>query len=71
MEAPVIGLETHVLLRHYLEQGLSKAAIARRLGISERTIRRWISEGALDQPIDQPPHYGPRPQKARKIDPYV
>lgn len=28
--------ETRVLLRHYLEQRISKAAVARRLGISER-----------------------------------
>ena len=33
--------EKHVLLRHYLEQGLSKAAIARELGVKRRTIYRW------------------------------
>ena len=27
------GREKHVLLRHYLEQGMSKAAIARELGV--------------------------------------
>ena len=36
--APVIGLEAHMLLRHYLDEGLSHAAIARRLGISDHSI---------------------------------
>ena len=34
----MIGRETRVLLRHYLEQGMSKAAIARELGINRRTV---------------------------------
>ncbi len=34
----MIGMETQVLLRHYLEQGMSKAGIPRRLGISDRTV---------------------------------
>ena len=34
------GREKHVLLRHYLEQGMSKAAIARELGVDRRTIYR-------------------------------
>ena len=36
----MIGRETRVLLRHYLEQGLSKAAVARRVGVGERTVHR-------------------------------
>ena len=32
----MIGRETRVLLRHYLEQGLSKAAVARLAGVSRR-----------------------------------
>lgn len=31
-------METKMLLKHYLEQGLSKAELARRLGVSRRTI---------------------------------
>ena len=31
-----------MLLRHYLEQGTSKSAMARRLGVSRDTIHRWI-----------------------------
>ena len=34
----MIGRETRVLLRHYLEEGASKAEVARRLGVS-RCIR--------------------------------
>ena len=34
----MLGWEPRVLLRHYLDEGLSKNAIAERLGISRRTI---------------------------------
>ena len=40
------GREEHVLLTHYLEQGMSKAAIARELGVERRTIYRWIESRA-------------------------
>ena len=33
----MIGREKRVLLRHYLEQGMNKAVIARDLGVSRRT----------------------------------
>jgi transposase len=61
--------EHRVLLRHYLEQGLSKAAIARALGVSRRTVYHWIDTGQLDRDLDEgPARYGPRPVVARKID---
>ena len=47
----MIGREKRVLLRHYLEQGLSKAAIARRAKVSERTLHRWIASGQLDREL--------------------
>ncbi len=59
-----------MLLRHYLEQGLSKAHIARTLGIHERTIRRWIADGELDRDLDEPPHYTPRPARLTKLSPF-
>ena len=34
----MIGREKRVLLRHYLEQGMNKAGIARDLGVSRRTV---------------------------------
>lgn len=64
----MIGLEIHVLLRHYLDQGLTKSAIARQLGMSPRTIRRWISNGELDRDMDQPPRYKKRVPAATKLD---
>lgn len=66
----MIGLETHVLLRHYLAEGLSQAAIAQRLGISERTIRRWIAAGELERDLDVPPRYKRRPPRPTKLGPY-
>ena len=42
-----------MLLRHYLEQGMSKAALARYLGISRRTVYNWIEAGELGQDADK------------------
>ncbi len=60
--------EPRVLLRHYLEQGLSKTAIAERLGISRRTVHYWIDSGQLDRDLDAATiHY---PRRATQLDPY-
>src|SRR5690606_36583963 len=69
-EAHLIGLERRVLLRHYLDQGLSKTAIAELLGINRRTISRWIAAGELDRDLDEPPRYKARPPVPKKHDPY-
>lgn len=67
----MIGRETRVLLRHYLDQGVSKAAIARQLGISRRTVYRWIASGQLDRELDDGAvQYGPRARRVSKLDPY-
>ena len=67
----MIGREKRVLLRHYLEQGMSKAAIARDLGISRRTVYRWIKTGQLDRELDdERVGYGPRCAMSSKLDPY-
>jgi transposase-like protein len=39
----VYGWDTLVLLKHYLESGLSKTAVARQLGVSRRVIYHWIT----------------------------
>ena len=60
-----------MLLRHYLEQGMSKSALARKLGISRDTIHRWIREGELDRDFDaEPVRARPRPAVSSKLDPY-
>ncbi len=65
------GVEQKMLLRHYLEQGLSKSAIARRLGISRRTVHHWIATGQLDRDLASGEvRYGPRSPVACKLDRY-
>ncbi len=65
------GREQRVLLRHYLERGLSKAKIARELGVARRTVYHWIAHGHLDRELDElPVRYAARPPVARKIDAY-
>ncbi len=68
----MIGREKRVLLRHYLEQGLNKAAIARDLGISRRTVYHWIRTGQLDRELDdERVAYGPRRAMPSKLDRYT
>ena len=58
-----------MLLRHYLEQGVPKRALARQLGVSHDTVYRWIKAGELDRDVDsEPPRYGPRPSVPTKLD---
>ena len=67
----MIGRETRVLLRHYLEQGMRKAAIARQVGVSRRTVYRWIASGQLDRELDnEAVRYGPSVRGPRSLDPY-
>jgi transposase len=65
------GREKRVLLRHYLEQGLTKSELAEKLGIHRRTIYHWIETGQLDRDLDDElVRYKPRPAVAKKLDPY-
>jgi transposase len=67
----MFGRETRMLLRHYLEQGTSKSALARQLGISRDTIHRWIRDGDLDRDLEgDTVRYGPRAPAATKLDAY-
>ena len=45
------GREKRVLLREYLSRGVSKSALASKLGIGRRTIHRWIASGELDDEV--------------------
>ncbi len=63
--------ETRVLLRHYLEQGVGKAELARRFGVSRRTVYHWIETEQLDRDLDDAVvTYRPRPPVVRKLDAY-
>ena len=67
----MFGRETRMLLRHYLEQGTSKSALARQLGVHRDTIHRWIRAGDLDRDLDdEPVRYGPRAPTPTKLDAY-
>jgi transposase len=67
----MFGRETRMLLRHYLEHGTSKSALARQLGVSRDTIHRWIRDGDLDRDLEaEPVRYGPRPPAPTKLDAY-
>ena len=67
----MFGRETRMLLRHYLEHGTSKSALARELGVSRDTIHRWIRDGDLDRDLDDTPvPYGPRRPIPTKLDRY-
>jgi transposase len=46
-------------------QGFSITAIARRLDLDRKTVRKYIARGL------EPPVYGPRAPRPQKIDPYV
>ncbi len=43
---------TRMLLKHYLDQGISKAELARPFGVSRRTIHYWIASGQLERDPD-------------------
>ena len=65
------GMETRMLLRHYLEAGESKAELSRRFGVSRPTIHHWIESGRLDRDMEAgAARYAARPQTAHKLDPY-
>ncbi|MYJ74562.1 MAG: transposase family protein [Gammaproteobacteria bacterium] len=38
-----------MLLKHYLDQGLTKAELAHRFGVDRRTIHNWIASGQLER----------------------
>ena len=40
--AQMHGWETRMLLKYYLEQGVSKAELSRRFGVNRRTIHHWV-----------------------------
>ncbi len=60
-----------MLLKHYLDQGVSKTELARRFGINRTTIHHWVKTGQLDRDLLTGPRgYSPRPPVVHKLDPY-
>ena len=64
------GWDTLVLLTHLLEEGLSKTAIAHRLGISRGLIYHWLRTGQLARDVSEVPLRRERRVPPAKLDPY-
>lgn len=63
------GWDTLVLLKHLLEEGLSKQAIADRLGVSRRVIYHWLATGQVERDLAAMPPRCSAP-RATKLDRY-
>ena len=60
-----------MLLKHYLEQGVSKTELPRRFGVSRGTIHYWLRTGQLDRYLSAGARgYASRSPVAHKLDPY-
>ncbi len=60
-----------MLLKHYLERGVSKTELSRRFGVSRRTIHEWVETGQLERDLSGGgTRYRPRPAVSHKLDPY-
>jgi transposase len=59
-----------VLLKHLLDQGLKKTAIAERLGVSRRLIYHLIATGQLERDLTVPLSHRTRTSAAPKLAPY-
>ena len=45
------GWETGMLLKRYLDQGVSKTELSRRFAVNRRSIHYWIETGQLDRDL--------------------
>src|SRR4051812_28259775 len=63
-DAQVVTLGEIVLIHDLKRQGLSVSAIARKVGLDRKTVRRHLARGL------EPPIYGPRPPRPRQLTPY-
>ena len=43
--------ETRMVLKQYLERGVSKTELSRRFGVSRRTIHGWVETGQLERDL--------------------
>ncbi len=60
----MIQLGELIMILDLHRQGLSVSAIARRIGIDRKTVRKYIERGL------EPPSYGPRQPRARRLEPF-
>jgi transposase len=60
----MLSKEDFIVLHHFLKEGLSKSAIADKLGINRRTVYRYLENGKTE------PRYGPRASQPYLIDPF-
>ena len=59
-----------MLLKHYLDRGVSKAELSRRFGVNRRTIHNWVDTGQLDRDLAAGARgYSPRPPVALEAFP--
>ena len=60
-----------MLLKYYLKQGVSTAALSKRFGVNRRTIHHWVRTGQLDRDLSAGARgYAPSPPVAHKLDTY-
>ncbi|MYI68126.1 MAG: hypothetical protein F4103_05020 [Boseongicola sp. SB0673_bin_14] len=65
------GWETRMLLKHCLDQGMSKAELSRRFGVSRRTIHHWVATGQLDHDLAAgATRPALRRRRSHKLEPY-
>src|SRR3954453_5577255 len=62
--AQVVTLGEIVLIHDLKRQGLTVSAIARKVGLDRKTVRRHLERGM------GPPAYGPRPPRPRQLAPF-
>ena len=60
----MVTLGEIVLIHDLKRQGLTVSAIARKVGLDRKTVRRHLARGM------EPPAYGPRPPRQRQLAPY-
>lgn len=65
----MFGWDTLVLLKHLLDEGLTKTDIAKRLGVSRRVVHHWIATGQLERDLESAPPRTMRPRPT-KLDRY-
>lgn len=64
------GIEERIQMRRLIKAGVSKAATARALRISRRTVHNWIESGELERgPDDMTVEYARRSPRS-KLDPW-